>query len=167
MRTVLFASAGLALLGLTACGGAADEQTVRGPDGEEVTVSRDGDNTVTYTTEDGEATITTGSGGDTATGDLPAYPGADASGGMNFSATGEDGAGGQVSSFQTNDPPERVIAFYRDALESRGYTVTATMQTGQHQTITAERGRGAGVHITATSMGGQGTNVAVIAGQGG
>lgn len=165
MRMAIFGTAAAAMA-LGGCG-ASDETVTIGDDGEEVTISRDGDNTVTYETEDGEAVVTTGNGGDTAAAGLPAYPGASGNGGMNINATSDNGGSGQISNFRTGDTPEEVIAFYRRALESRGYQVRSTMQTGQHQTISAQSDDNSGVHITATAIPGQGTNVTIIAGQSG
>jgi hypothetical protein len=157
----------LAMLALTACGGS-DEQVYRGPDGEEVRVDRGGDGTTTYSSTDGEATITTGGPGTTMPAGLPAYPGAESTGGVNANVTGRDGGSGQISSFQTSDAPAEVIAFYRNALQRGGYTIAGTMDLGQTQMITAERADGdGGVQITATSAGGRGTTVSVIAGMGG
>lgn len=165
MWTVHMVSA-VALLTLAACGGS-NEQVYRGPDGEEVRVERGGDGTTTYRSGDGETVITTGELGGGMPADLPLYPGADDSQGFNIDATGRDGESGQIASFQTGDAPAEVIAFYRSALESGGYRITATMDMGQSQMITAEReGSEGGVHLTATDAGGRGTTVSVIAGGG-
>ncbi|MEM8695651.1 MAG: hypothetical protein AAGE05_06475 [Pseudomonadota bacterium] len=158
--------ASLALLALAACGGS-NEQVYRGPDGEEVRVERGGDGTTTYRSADGEAVVTTGELGADMPGGLPAYPGADASNGLNINATGRDGGSGQVSSFNTSDSPADVIAFYRRALERDGYRIAATMDMGESQMIAAEREDGeGGIQITATEAGDQGTTVSVIAGMG-
>ncbi|MGP1283348.1 MAG: hypothetical protein ACTS1X_10265 [Parasphingopyxis sp.] len=165
MRTIHMVPA-VALLALAACGGS-NEQVYRGPDGEEVRVERGGDGTTTYRSGDGETVITTGELGAEMPAGLPRYPGADTSRGLNIDATGRDGGSGQVSSFQTDDAPAEVIAFYRRALESDGYSIAATMDMGQSQMIVAERQDGeGGVQITATDMNGQGTSVSVIAGGG-
>ena len=142
MRTGLIA---LAMLALTACGGS-DEQVYTGPDG--------------------EATITTGDASAAMPAGLPAYPGAETTGGLNINSTGRDGGSGQISSFQTGDSPAEVIAFYRAALERDGYTIAANMDFGETQMITASRpdNRG-GIQVTATAAGGRGTNVSIIAGQ--
>lgn len=162
MRTGLIA---LAMLGLTACGGA-DEQVYTGPDGEEVRVERGGDGTTTYRSDDGEATITTGDSGAAMPAGLPAYPGAQTTGGVNINAAGRDGGSGQISSFQTEDAPADVIAFYRAALERGGYTIAANMDLGETKMISASRADGnGGVQVTATSAGGRGTTVSIISGQ--
>lgn len=156
-----------ALALLAGCGESAEEAAVRQATNGEVDVSRDGDGTVTYSTDDGEARITTGDLGDAAPAGLPRYPGADTSRGVNIDASGRNGGSGQISSFQTSDPPDRVIAFYRAALERQGYEITATMDMGQSKTITATRENGNdGVHVSATGVGGQGTTVSIIAGGG-
>ncbi|QLC25806.1 hypothetical protein HFP57_12770 [Parasphingopyxis algicola] len=140
MRTTHMVSA-VALLALAACGGS-DEQVYRGPDGEEVRVERGGDGTTTYRSADGDAVITTGGSGAEMPGGLPAYPGADTSRGIAINTTARDGGSGQVSSFQTDDSPAEVIAFYRAALERDGYRIAATMDMGQTQMIAAERDGG-------------------------
>lgn len=154
----------LALLSLAACSGS-EETVYTGPDGEEVTVQREGDGTTTYRSEDGETTISTGTLDTTAVGDVPMYPGATSREGLNLNTTARDGGRGQISSFQTNDSPSDVIGFYRNALQSRGYSIAATMDMGQSQMLVAERNDGnGGVQITATDIEGRGTNVTVIAG---
>ncbi|NNC72319.1 MAG: hypothetical protein HKN78_05520 [Sphingomonadaceae bacterium] len=166
--TILGAVTGsLALAGCGISSGGSDETVSQGPDGEEITISRDRDNSVTYSNEDGETVVTTDTGGDTAVAGLPAYPGAQGNGGMNINATGDNGGSGQITNFRTTDAPDDVIAFYRRALERRGYDVRATMQTGQHQAISAEGSDESGMHITATEIPGQGTSVTIIAGHGG
>jgi hypothetical protein len=142
----------------------AEDEAGRG-DNSDYQAREDANGTITYTTEDGEATITTQGNASTAAGGLPPYTGADNSRGVSINATGRDGGSGQISSFQTSDTPEQVIAFYRRALESQGYEITATMNMGQSQTMTANRGSGdTGIHISATSAGGRATTVSVIAG---
>lgn len=155
---------GFTLVSLAACSGS-EETVYTGPDGEEVTVERGGDGTTTYRSDDGETTITTGSLDSTAVGGVPAYPGATSREGLNLNTTARDGGSGQISSFQTNDSPGEVISFYRNALESSGYSIAATMDMGQSQMLVAERNDGnGGVQITATDIEGRGTNVTVIAG---
>ena len=162
MRTGLIA---LAMVALTACGGS-DEQVYTGPDGEEVRVERGSDGTTTYRSDDGEATITTGDAGAAMPAGLPAYPGAESTGGMNINSTGRDGGSGQISSFQTSDSPVEVIAFYRAALERSGYRIAANMDFGETHMISASRpDNSGGIQVTATAAGGRGTTVSIIAGQ--
>jgi hypothetical protein len=165
----------LAALLLSACGGGAEEQageagqtapgTASGDEGAG-TASADGE-TMTFTTEDGSATVRTGGSG-TAIGGLPPYPGARTQGSVNIDASNSSSESGQIVTFQTGDPPDRVIAFYREALESRGYEITMEMTSGQMQAITATTDDGeSGVNVSATATGTGETVVSLIAGSDG
>jgi hypothetical protein len=57
---------------------------------------------------------------------LPAYEGASVQG---FSAQGATGSGGSFA-FKTNDPSDKVAAFYKDALQREGFTVEVAERPG-------------------------------------
>lgn len=142
-----------AALALSACGGERDAAA-----GEAETAADDSD-AVTITSEEGDVTATTGGG--SSVGGLPTYPGARTH--ANVSVDARDGGSGDVVGFETDDSPETVIAFYREALESRGYTIDTEISSGQMQVVAATRDHGAsGAHVTATATGAGSTTVSVV-----
>lgn len=107
-------------------------------------VSQKGEDTVMRVkTDDGEAHIETGEGVRMPMG-LPAYPGANSTGGMSVTATGEAGGGlnGMVA-FETRDAPEKVIAFYRAAAARAGKKIENEMTMGDMRMIGSGSGDGA------------------------
>jgi len=81
----------------------------------------------------GDGTIQIGGSAKTPTW-VPDYPGSNPQ--TAFSAQGKDGRSGTFV-FNTKDSAEHVAQFYRDQLESSGLTVSATVNSGSSQVITA------------------------------
>lgn len=165
MRGAIPAAA--AVLALTGCGGDAPQPAERSAGGDgEVRMQANG-NSVTVAGPEGSARIEARPGGDTSLpGGLPAYP--RVSGGQAFEvdAQGGDGGTGRVVSFQTEDGPEQVIAFYREAAQRAGFEVRAAAAYGPTSSLTAEHPDGGGLTVSATGAGGT-TTVSIIVGTGG
>jgi hypothetical protein len=153
---------GFAMAACMPGGGQAEEDTAV----EDAEIGTQGDAPgVTITSEDGSVTIHTGDSMGTRAGDLPSYPGGQSHGSAQMDASASDGGSGQVVTFQTDDPPAAVIAFYREALESRGYTIEAEVTSTQMLALSARKNGGeSGANITATATGPDSTMVSLIIG---
>jgi hypothetical protein len=140
----------LALLALSACKSQSEvaSGTVTDPDTGETTrypVKSDRDDgTIDIRTDNGTMQIRSGADAPMPAG-FPAYPGATANGGSAiFNATGANGGSGGMTSFLTDDPPEKVIAFYRDAATRQGYAINAEANMGPMRMIGSEGKDGKG-----------------------
>lgn len=127
-----------------------------------------GEEDVTIRSETGdEIRVRTGEASGPLPGGMPAYPGANRTGGYSANSTGAEGGSGQIVAFSTDDSPAEVIAFYREAIEDSGREITASMDMGQMQSLsvtdTDDRG---GFTITATETG-QGTSITIAGGRSG
>lgn len=117
---------------------------------------------MTIVTNEGRAEIRTGGNAAANLPDgIPAYPGADTTGGMTITGGSGDGSGGgAMTGFRTSDAPARVVEFYAAAAERAGYRVAARMTMGPNASLTAEK-EGGGFHVTALQTG-NGTQVQLI-----
>ncbi|MBC2776436.1 hypothetical protein [Parasphingopyxis marina] len=160
MRNIcVIAAAGLAMAACMPGGGEAEREDVAARDADGETPG------MTITSEDGSVTIHTGNSTGTRAGDLPSYPGGQPHGSAQMEASAADGGSGQVVTFQTDDPPAEVIAFYREALESRGYTIETEVTSTQMHAVSASRNDGeSGANITATATGPNSTMVSLVVG---
>lgn len=58
--------------------------------------------------------------------------------------------GSSIVTFATNDSPEKIIAFYKNAVTTAGYTIEATTTMNAMQILSAQKGPEAiGVHVMA------------------
>jgi hypothetical protein len=105
--------------------------------GEEVTMSfddiRDGKFKMRAVGKNGEvANVEMGAGAGKVPSWVPVYPDARAMG--NFSATGDDGSGrgtGGVVSYQSSDPPKKVVDFYKVKVDSLGMKVVTAFDSDE------------------------------------
>ena len=125
------------------------------------TVTKDGAGTTTVTTNQGSAQITMGAPSGDLPGGLPAYPNAQAGGGINVQGQGAGGSG-RVVSFTTTDTPQQVIDFYANAAGQAGLTTTSRSAMGPNATLALTKGN-EGIAVTATQLGGS-TQVQIAAG---
>jgi len=152
-RYRMVAAAALALAG---CGqGRQAEQAAPGPGQPPANI--------VITSPDGRAEVRTSGAPGALPGGLPAYPGANATGGVDVSTASSEGSG-HIVGFTTADSPAQVIGFYSQAATAAGYRVAQQMMMGPTQMLTATRAEGEGVTISATEAGGA-TQVQVIVGQ--
>jgi len=170
MRCTLIAAALL----LTACGGSDESVTLKDDNGKEVTVSTDGSGagkTVIEGVDDSGKKVSAVIGGEGATWPAgapayaPAYPGATITSVMTTNAG--SGEGGSMATFETADPPAKVIAFYKDLAAKAGLKESMTMNTGNASIFgagTPGKGKG-GLSVQASSEGGK-TSGAVTFGGG-
>jgi hypothetical protein len=129
-------------LALAACGGS-DTTTVKGENGETVTIETDkqadGTTRMEATNEKGEtAIVSVGNEGSTWPADAPAYapayPGATISAVMSSDAGGTKGS---VVTFETSDPAAKVVAHYKALATGAGLGETGTMTSGATSLFTA------------------------------
>lgn len=149
----------IALLALAGCGGGDPPDADSGGPGAE------GPPAMTIVTNEGRAEIRTGGSASANLPDgIPAYPGADTTGGMTITGGSADGSGGgAMTSFRTADAPARVVEFYAAAAERAGYRVAARMTMGPNASLTAEK-EGGGFHVNALQTG-NGTMVQLVVGR--
>jgi hypothetical protein len=156
MRSRLIA--GVALLGLAACGrsgGDAERQAAAG----NVAVSGTPAD-ITISTPNGTATIHAGSAPAGLPEGIPAYP--NTVPGQNLDINGGSGPGqGRILGFSTPDAPAQVIAFYAQAIPAGGYVVANRMDMGASSTLSARRGTDQAVNIVAVQAGSN-TRVQII-----
>lgn len=127
----------------------------RGEDGEEVTMGmeegEDGEGAFTVRDREGKESFRIGAGGEK---DIPAW--VPVYRGVALQGTFRSASGGEINggfSFQTDEPIEDVLAWYREALEEEGFTETgsSTSQAGggryDNRTYEAD-GRTVGVMAT-------------------
>ena len=145
------------ILALAGCGG--NDAPGGGSSGAE------GPPAMTIVTNEGRAEIRTGGSASANLPDgIPAYPGADTTGGMTITGGPADGSGGgAMTSFRTADAPARVVEFYAAAAERAGYRVAARMTMGPNAALTAEK-EGGGFHVNALQTG-NGTMVQLVVGR--
>lgn len=173
--------AAVALLAVAACG-SKDEADVAKADGREVlsqTVTDDSGKTsevtvretddgganMTVRSEDGTAVLNT-AGGDSAARYLPdwlpAYPGAEVTGGMQGASA--EGSGSLVT-LTTKDGPEKVIAFYEAAADKAGFKTVSRVEMGGMRMFSATKGsegKGPGFQVQTSPADGGGTQVSLM-----
>ena len=148
----------IALLALAACG-RGDAPGAGGSGGP----GAEGPPAMTIVTNEGRAEIRTGAAASANLPDgIPAYPGADTTGGMTITGGPADGSGA-MTSFRTADAPARVVEFYAASAERAGYRVAARMTMGPNASLTAEK-EGGGFHVNALQTG-NGTMVQLVVGR--
>lgn len=150
---------GAALLALAACGRGGGEANRQAAPGAAQPPAN-----VVVTTPEGHAEVRTGAAPGAIAEGIPAYPGATAAGTVDVTGGSAEGQG-HVVAFSTPDPPDRVIAFYAQAVGAAGYRVAQQMNVGPTAMLTATRGAGEAVTVTATAAGGT-TQVQVVVGRG-
>ncbi|MBY0507681.1 MAG: hypothetical protein K2X03_27450 [Bryobacteraceae bacterium] len=79
---------------------------------------------------------------------MPAYPGA-APKGLGSGSSDKDGAGG-LAMFETPDAPEKVLSFYRAALDKKGFTPGESVQASGASVLVMKSDDGKMATITAT-----------------
>lgn len=152
---------------LVACGKDSDTTTIKGADGETVTIEtqNDGD-TVTRmeaTNNKGEkSTATFGGEGASWPADAPAhtpaYPGGRVTAVM---ASDSDGTKGSIVSFETADAPAKVVAHYKGLAEKAGLGEFGTVTAGAMQMFTAsDKATGREMMVQASS--GEGVTQAML-----
>lgn len=156
MRTIV---TGAALLALAGCGGVGGSEQAN----EAGRRARAGPAETTIVTPQAKAELRSGDGAMAALpAGLPAYPGAESTGGVEVTAASAEGSGGIVG-FRTGDSPARVVDFYATAAERAGYRIAQRSSFGTTAMLTAQRGAGEVLNVTATETGGA-TQVQIIAG---
>ena len=130
-------------LALAACGGGGDSTTIKGDNGETVTIATDkqadGSTRMDATSATGEtATVNIGAEGSAwpanAPAYAPAYPGATVSAVMSSDANGTKGS---VVTFETSDAPAKVVAHYKALVTKAGLGQTGAMTAGGTSLFTA------------------------------
>lgn len=154
-------------LAVAACGGNDEVASGTFDDGEggkgSYSVRGDGDDSETVIkTGDGEVRIGTGA---KATENLPMdlalYPGAEIQSSITGSGEGKSGA---MIVFHSDDSQEKVVAFYKDQMKSKGIEVKAEVKAGDMQMISGARKDGEGVNVTVTKDDDGGVNASLIVG---
>ena len=122
---------------------------------------------ITITSPEGHAEVRTGAGALTGLPEgVPAYPGADATGGVDVTGAGAQAQDqGRIIGFRTSDTPAQVIAFYAQSVSAAGYRIANQMAMGPTAALTAQRGESDVVNIIATGAGGA-TQVQIIVARG-
>ncbi len=140
MRNSVIAIAATVML--AGCGG---EKTVYSDaEGNEVKVTREGDgdaSEVKITSADGSATVNISSDGDGAT--LPfglqLYPGAKV---VSTMASNSDGKTGAMVVMESAAKPDAVLAWYRKAVEAKGFKIESEITTQDLRAITGTKDSG-------------------------
>lgn len=153
-----------AALALTACGG---EKTVYSDaEGNEVNVTREGDgdaSEIKITSADGSATVNIDNGGTDA--ELPlglsVYPGAKV---VSTMTTNADGKSGGMVVMETSADGETVIAWYRKAVEAKGFKIENEIRTPDLRSIAGTK-EGGSFSLQATTAD-SGSTITLIAGEG-
>lgn len=161
IKATIFAAGAAAML-LAGCGGreTSDDETVIAQGGG-ATVTQSGDGNVTVTSTQGNAQIRTGAPSGDLPGGLPAYPNAQAGGGMDVSGSA-GGQQGRVVTFTTTDQPAQVLDFYANAAGAAGLQTLTRSSMGPSNSLALIRGNEA-ITVTATGMGGT-TQVQIASG---
>jgi hypothetical protein len=151
-------------LALAACGGGGDTTTIKGDNGETVTIETDkqadGTTRMEATSETGEkVTANIGADGSSWPADAPAYapayPGATISAVMSSDAGGTKGS---VVTFETSDPAAKVVAHYKALATGAGLGETGTMTSGATSLFTAaDKDSGREFMVQATTTDGKTT----------
>ena len=152
---------GAALLALGGCG-AGDGGTAGAPQADG---GQPADAAATsYATPDGRAEVRSG---DAALSGLPEgippYPRPDGAGAIQIGGN-SDGNEMRIMAFQTDDPPETVIAFYSDAGGRAGFREIHRASSGPSSVLGLERANGEVMNVTATGSP-AGTRVQIMAGR--
>lgn len=146
---------------LAACGSSEKSVTLKGEDGATATVTGDAagaGRTVIEGVDDDGKKVSAVIGGEgtawpaSAPAYAPAYPGATITSVMTTAAGGE---GGSMATFETADPPAKVIAFYKALAAKAGLKESMTMDTGTASIFgagTPGKGKG-GVSVQASREG--------------
>jgi hypothetical protein len=142
----------IGLLVLAACGQPKEKSyTVTDPDtGEKAKVTvadKEGDKSVTIQSEDGKSTMSVAEAGQAPSNLpdwVPAYPGADYSGSFSVETKGDKAkegapAAGAMMGFRTNDPPAKVLDFYKAAFAKAGLKEAASGNFGSMQMLSAAK----------------------------
>ena len=161
MRTFLMIAA--ATLALAACGG---EKTVYSDaDGNEVKVTREGDgdaSEIKITSADGSATVNIEGGGSDAK--LPlglsVYPGAKV---VSTMTTNADGKSGGMVVMESSAERDTVVAWYRKAVEARGFKIESEITTQELKAISGSKEGGSfSLQVTPTE---NGSSITLLAGE--
>jgi hypothetical protein len=168
IKTSLLVATAAALI-VAGCGGSSDP--VKGnaatgngtvvAQGGGATITKDAGGTTTVTTNQGTAQIHAGAPTGALPGGLPAYPNAQAAGGMEFSGTA-GGQQGRVVTFTTADQPGQVLDFYANAANQAGFQTLGRTEVGPSHALALMKGNEA-VTVTTTGAGGQ-TQVQIAGG---
>jgi len=139
------------LLALAACGEKETTSgTVTGADGEKVSYKvsqKDDGGTMTIKTADGTTEISSGKDERALPEGLSLYPGATVTSSMRMSGT-ENNKNGTVLSFETQDMPDKVVAYYRAAAEKAGYKIESEVKAGQMQMLGGKNAANKGFSLT-------------------
>lgn len=167
MRIGYLATLAIAIPALAGCGGGSEGEVYEEGEADRAAAAiARGEEDVTLRTGEGEVRVRSDDGAGALPGGLPAYPGARRTGGYSATTSGPEGGSGQIVAMMTDDSPAEVIAYYREALESRGREISASLDMGQMQTISvADEDRRGGLTVTATDTG-QGTSITIAGGRG-
>jgi hypothetical protein len=127
--------------------------TIKGDNGETVTFGANGNgDTGSFEVKTNDGTARFGAGPVDLPSWLPKYPGSNPQGAA--SSDTKDGSSA-VFSFKTDDAPDKVLAFYKDALNSAGLKESANLNTGEMNMIAAsDESQKRQVNITVTKDGG-------------
>ena len=82
---------------------------------------------------------------------LPAYPGAEPKG-IGAARSDKQGAGGMFS-FESADAPEKILAFYKEGLEKRGFKAEDSVQVTGSASVLIMKSENEGATITVTPNG--------------
>ena len=80
---------------------------------------------------------------------LPAYPGVEPKG-IGAARSDKEGSSGGMFSFESADAPEKILAFYREGLEKRGFKAENGIQVTGGASVIIMKGENAGATITVT-----------------
>ena len=161
MRTIQFLAV-LPILALAACGSDTKTTTVKGENGETVTIQHDQDGNgaarIEATGANGEKVIGTVGGEGTrwpadAPAYAPAYPGAKLTSVMTSQS---DGTNGSMVAFETSDPVTKVVDHYKALAKANGLTSESTMASGDASLFTAtDKTSGREFFVQASSVDGK------------
>ena len=165
MRLILLTTTAAALL-VAGCGRSDTSSANKGTatviaQGGNATVTKDANGSITATTPEGTAQIRSGAPSGNLPGGLPAYPNAQAAGGMEVTGAA-NGQQGHVVTFTTSDQPGQVLDFYANAASQAGMQTLARTNMGPNGTLALMKGSEA-ISVTTVQMGAQ-TQVTVASG---
>jgi hypothetical protein len=175
LRSSALSGLALAALGLGACNPSPPSYTVTDPKtGEKAEISIDtggATNTITVNSEEGKASITISSDGKAPANMpsyIPAYPGAEYQGSFASNVSSDqakksDMKGGMVS-FTTNDAPDKVLAYYKEAFTRGGLKEQASGNMGGMQMLSFTKGdtEQEGAQVMASAAGDGSTQIQII-----
>lgn len=147
---------GTALLALAACNRGGETNGGSGSGGTPAETPPQ----MTITTPEGKAEIRTGGDAGGLPAGIPAYPGADTSGGIQISGASTQGRGA-LQGFRTSDTPAQVIDFYASAAERAGFRIANRMTLGATTAALTAQREGETINVTATGADGA-TQVQII-----